>query len=131
MVVEVWVRIGCGGSIIEFFYWPRCQENVRFKWGELTLFAGFEKISEGRAVNRIQRAAVRQFRAVVQNIQVLTAPNHPFVRLVIVPVVFSEYVLADVISRRTIGRASCRERVCQYVSISGVDGLLKKKRRNT
>src|SRR3546814_16813562 len=27
-----------------------------------------------------------------------------------------------------IGRASCRERVCQYVSIQVVDGFLKKKR---
>src|SRR3546814_15828905 len=27
-----------------------------------------------------------------------------------------------------IGRASCRERVCQYVSISGVAGTLKKKK---
>src|SRR3546814_17193271 len=26
-----------------------------------------------------------------------------------------------------VGRASCRERVCQYVSISGVAGTLKKK----
>src|SRR3546814_14208203 len=29
-----------------------------------------------------------------------------------------------------IGRASCRERVCQYVEISGVAGSLKKKKRN-
>src|SRR3546814_13585473 len=28
---------------------------------------------------------------------------------------------------RQIGRASCRERVCQYVSISGVCGTVKKK----
>src|SRR3546814_12569504 len=30
-----------------------------------------------------------------------------------------------------IGRASCRERVCQYVSISGVAGSLKKKRNRS
>src|SRR3546814_19703189 len=30
-----------------------------------------------------------------------------------------------------IGRASCRDRVCQYVSISVVAGSLKKKHRNT
>src|SRR3546814_18154156 len=28
-----------------------------------------------------------------------------------------------------IGRASCRERVCQYVSISGVGGTVKKKQK--
>src|SRR3546814_16373310 len=32
--------------------------------------------------------------------------------------------------RDKIGRASCRERVCQYVSISVVAGSLKKKRKN-
>src|SRR3546814_919969 len=32
-----------------------------------------------------------------------------------------------VISQQEIGRASCRERVCQYVEISGVAGTLKKK----
>src|SRR3546814_16138591 len=32
--------------------------------------------------------------------------------------------------RREIGRASCRERVCQYVSISVVAVSLKKKRRH-
>src|SRR3546814_13708994 len=31
--------------------------------------------------------------------------------------------------RQQIGRASCRERVCQYVSISGVAEALKKKKR--
>src|SRR3546814_12937968 len=31
---------------------------------------------------------------------------------------------------RQIGRASCRERVCQYVEISGVAVSLKKKRKN-
>src|SRR3546814_12033677 len=32
---------------------------------------------------------------------------------------------------REIGRASCRERVCQYVSISVVAGALKKKKAET
>src|SRR3546814_13798002 len=30
-----------------------------------------------------------------------------------------------------IGRASCRDRVCQYVEISGVAGCLQKKQQNT
>src|SRR3546814_15841079 len=34
------------------------------------------------------------------------------------------------VQRRTIGRASCRERVCQYVWISVVAGSLKIKNRN-
>src|SRR3546814_16023968 len=33
----------------------------------------------------------------------------------------------QVAGERQIGRASCRERVCQYVSISGVSVLFKKK----
>src|SRR3546814_16703654 len=32
-------------------------------------------------------------------------------------------------ARREIGRASCRERVCQYVSISGVAVYIKKKKQ--
>src|SRR3546814_20662539 len=32
------------------------------------------------------------------------------------------------LARQEIGRKSCRERVCQYVEISGVDGQLKKKK---
>src|SRR3546814_18563584 len=38
---------------------------------------------------------------------------------------------ADVAELDEIGRASCRERVCQYVSISVVAGSLKKKNHNT
>src|SRR3546814_14497165 len=34
-------------------------------------------------------------------------------------------------SHHEIGRASCRERVCQYVSISVVAGSLKKKEKST
>src|SRR3546814_16266811 len=37
---------------------------------------------------------------------------------------------ADGLRRREIGRASCRERVCKYVSISVVAVLLKKKTWN-
>src|SRR3546814_806573 len=39
-------------------------------------------------------------------------------------------VVATVGNRIEIGRASCRERVCQYVSISVVAGALKKKKQN-
>src|SRR3546814_15112821 len=43
------------------------------------------------------------------------------------------FVRADLSSqaevRREIGSASCRERVCQYVEISGVAGALKKNKR--
>src|SRR3546814_12247908 len=34
-------------------------------------------------------------------------------------------------ARREIGRASCRDRVCQYVSISVVDVSIKKKQKTT
>src|SRR3546814_7063052 len=34
------------------------------------------------------------------------------------------------IAGKEIGRATCRERVCQYVSISGVAVSLKKKKKN-
>src|SRR3546814_13404939 len=36
----------------------------------------------------------------------------------------------DAVDARQIGRASCRERVCQYVYISVVAGSLKKKQPN-
>src|SRR3546814_11878655 len=35
----------------------------------------------------------------------------------------------SVLAVGAIGRASCRDRVCQYVSISGVDVSLKKKQK--
>src|SRR3546814_16655603 len=35
-----------------------------------------------------------------------------------------------VLTAKEIGRASGRERVCQYVSLSGVAGALKKKKKN-
>src|SRR3546814_19747427 len=38
---------------------------------------------------------------------------------------------AEAEADRPIGSASCRERVCQYVSISVVDVSLKKKTQNT
>src|SRR3546814_11084476 len=40
-------------------------------------------------------------------------------------------IVAGVLEGMEIGRASCRERVCQYVSISVVDGSLKKKQTTT
>src|SRR3546814_19512827 len=40
-------------------------------------------------------------------------------------------LFAKIIAGEQIGRASCRERVCQYVSISGVAVSLKKKRIQT
>src|SRR3546814_13076276 len=43
-----------------------------------------------------------------------------------------EHEVAGVVPvRLEIGRASCRERVCQYVSLSGVAGYLKKKLKYT
>src|SRR3546814_19937823 len=39
--------------------------------------------------------------------------------------------VVEVRGREEIGRASCRERVCQYVSISVVDVSLKKKEEKT
>src|SRR3546814_20996171 len=42
-----------------------------------------------------------------------------------------EAALASGVDIREIGRASCRERVCQYVSISGVDVSLKKTKDET
>src|SRR3546814_12613442 len=38
--------------------------------------------------------------------------------------------VADRGERPEIGRASCRERVCQYVEIAGVDVALKKKNKH-
>src|SRR3546814_17909965 len=38
-------------------------------------------------------------------------------------------LLGEEIMKLKIGRASCRERVCQYVSISVVAGYLKKKNK--
>src|SRR3546814_18087413 len=42
----------------------------------------------------------------------------------------SRHEIADGIERIEIGRASCRARVCQYVSISVVAGSLEKKVHN-
>src|SRR3546814_11976645 len=40
-------------------------------------------------------------------------------------------VLFDNLARHEIGRAPCRERVCQYVLVPVVDGSLKKKKEKT
>src|SRR3546814_13353665 len=43
----------------------------------------------------------------------------------------NEFSLPLVVRGREIGRAACRERVCQYVEISGVAVTLKKKEKVT
>src|SRR3546814_17856344 len=47
----------------------------------------------------------------------------------LVDVLLPKTVCSDYVTKEQIGRASCRERVSQYVSISGVDGTLKNKKK--
>src|SRR3546814_14577136 len=88
---------GFGGSQLRDAIWHADQVAVRYQPRRIVLYAGDNDIDAGRTPEQVRD----DFRAFVARIR-RDLPDE-------------------------IGRASCRERVCQYVSISVVAVTLKKK----
>src|SRR3546814_16295013 len=91
--------------------------------------AGLRQCVEGLLEKRLDLDRVGQGKAVQYRSRFITDLEHDFVQFAVFlrKAVVAPFMCEAACAWNKIGRASCRERGCQYVEISVVDGSLKEK----